>query len=397
MFARVGIKEPGAALDRFQHQFSGGMRQRTMIASAMLLEPVLLIADEPTTVLDALIQKDALELMIELAREKDTAILLVSHSLAMISRYTERTIVMARGEIVEAGRTADVMARPTHPYTAKLLASTPKSNPTRRADSQMPIIDIQDLAIDYRTSGGFSWRPVSKRAVENINLSIYPGEVVAIVGESGSGKTTVGRTAVGLLQPSSGKLLFEGAPVKRNDTSCYAYRRNCQMVFQDPYSSLDPRITIGALVAEPLRMIKGITTAEKHECVLAMLSEAGLAPEFADRFPHQLSRGQHQRIAIAKSLIGRPKFIVADEPVSVLDVTVRAQVLDLFNRLQQQYGFSCLFISHDLYMVEAVADRIVVLCDPARSSKPARPTPSSISRSMNIRNSCYRPAETGCG
>lgn len=361
MLARVGIKEPGAALDRYQHQFSGGMRQRMMIASAMLLEPALLIADEPTTALDALIQKDVLELMIELAHEKNTAILLVSHDLAMISRYTERTIVMARGEIVEAGPTADVMVHPTHPYTRKLMASTPKRNPTRRADSQMPVIDILDLAVDYRTSGGFSWRPVSKRAVENINLSIYPGEVVAIVGESGSGKTTVGRTAAGLLQPSSGTLLFEGVPVRRNHTSYRSYRRNCQMVFQDPYSSLDPRMTIGALVAEPLRMINGITTAEKRQRVLAMLSEVGLAPEFSDRFPHQLSGGQRQRIAIARALIGTPKFIVADEPVSALDVTVRAQVLDLFNRLQQQYGFSCLFISHDLDVVEAVADRIIVM------------------------------------
>ncbi|WP_271023827.1 ATP-binding cassette domain-containing protein [Rhizobium sp. RCAM05973] len=253
------------------------------------------------------------------------------------------------------------MVRPTHPYTAKLLASTPKRNSTRRVDSQMPIIDIQDLAVDYRTSGGFSWRPVSKRAVENINLSVYPGEVVAIVGESGSGKTTVGRTAVGLLQPSSGKLLFEGAPVKRTGTNYRNYRCNCQMVFQDPYSSLDPRMTIGALVGEPLRMIKAVTAAEKRKRVLAMLSEVGLAPEFADRLPHQLSGGQRQRIAIARALIGRPKFIVADEPVSALDVTVRTQVLDLFNRLQQQYGFSCLFISHDLDVVEAVADRVIVM------------------------------------
>ncbi|MGV1760996.1 dipeptide ABC transporter ATP-binding protein [Rhizobium sp. A22-96] len=361
MLARVGIREPKAALDRYQHQFSGGMRQRMMIASAMLLEPALLIADEPTTALDALVQKDVLELMIELAREKDTAILLVSHDLAMISRYTERTIVMARGEIVEVGRTADVMVRPTHPYTAKLLASSPKRNPIRQVDSRMPIIDIQDLAVDYRTSGGLSWRPASKRAVENINLSVYPGEVVAIVGESGSGKTTIGRTAVGLLQPSSGTLLFEGAPVKRNGANYRNYRRNCQMVFQDPYSSLDPRLTIGTLVAEPLRVTERITTAEKRERMLAMLNEVGLAPEFAERFPHQLSGGQRQRIAIARALIGRPKFIVADEPVSALDITVRTQVLDLFNRLQQQYGFSCLFISHDLDVVEAVADRIVVM------------------------------------
>jgi peptide/nickel transport system ATP-binding protein len=279
----------------------------------------------------------------------------------MISRYTERTIVMAQGEIVEAGPTADVMARPTHSYTRKLLTAVPNRGPVRRIDGQMPVMEIRGLAVDYRSSGRFSWKPASKRAVENIEVSVYSGEVVAIVGESGSGKTTVGKTAVGLLQPSAGSLLFEGEPIRRDSKNYSTYRRNCQMVFQDPYSSLDPRMTIAAIVAEPLRLAGILSSVDKRKRVLAMLDEVGLAPEFADRFPHQLSGGQRQRVAIARALIGNPKFIVADEPVSALDVTVRAQVLDLFNRLQQQHRFSCLFISHDLDVVEAVADRVVVM------------------------------------
>lgn len=361
MLVRVGIRDAEAALDRHPHQFSGGMRQRMMIASVMLLEPALLIADEPTTALDALIQKDVLDLMIGLAREKNTAILLVSHDLAMISRYTQQTIVMAQGEIVESGRTAEVMARPEHHYTRKLLASVPRRIALPGRSAERPIIKMEGLAVDYRSPDRSFWKPVSKRIVENIDLSVYPGEVVALVGESGSGKTTIGRAAVGLLQFSAGRLLFEGEPIKRNGAGYDSYRRNCQMVFQDPYSSLDPRMTIGALVAEPLRMMAAITSSEKRERVLAMLNEVSLTADFADRFPHQLSGGQRQRVAIARALIGNPKFIVADEPVSALDVTVRAQVLELFNRLQRRYGFACLFISHDLDVVEAVADRVVVM------------------------------------
>jgi len=361
MLARVGIRDAEAALDRHPHQFSGGMRQRIMIASVMLLEPALLIADEPTTALDALIQKDVLDLMIGLAREKNTAILFVSHDLAMISRYTQQTIVMAQGEIVESGRTAEVMTRPEHPYTRKLLASVPRRITVPGRSPERPIIEMEGLAVDYRNPDRSFWKPVSRRIVENIDLSIYPGEVVALVGESGSGKTTVGRAAVGLLRSVAGRVLFEGKPIKRNGDNYASYRRNCQMVFQDPYSSLDPRMTIGALVAEPLRMTGAMTSAEKRERVLAMLNEVNLTGDFANRFPHQLSGGQRQRVAIARALIGTPKFIVADEPVSALDVTVRAQVLELFNRLQQRHHFACLFISHDLDVVEAVADRVVVM------------------------------------
>ncbi|MCM2450092.1 dipeptide ABC transporter ATP-binding protein [Agrobacterium vitis] len=361
MLERIGFSSPAEALDRYPHQFSGGMRQRIMIASVMLLQPALLIADEPTTALDALIQKDVLELMMELARENNTAILLVSHDLTMISRYTGRTIVMAKGEIVEAGLTGDVMAHPAHPYTRKLLASVPKRSATRPTISTRAIVEIQGLTVDYQSSGGLFRKSDVKRAVENIDIAVYPGEVVAVIGESGSGKTTVGRTAAGLLQPSAGRLLYDGRAVIKGGTGYRDYRRNCQMVFQDPYSSLNPRMTISAIVAEPLRNGPVLTKLEKIAKTSQMLEEVGLPAQYHGRFPHQLSGGQRQRVAIARALISGPKFVVADEPVSALDVTVRAQVLDLFNTLQHRHGFSCLFITHDLEVVDAVADRVIVM------------------------------------
>jgi peptide/nickel transport system ATP-binding protein len=360
MLTRIGIREPEAALLSYPHQFSGGMRQRIVIAAVMLLEPALLIADEPTTALDAIIQQEVLELMIELTREKGTAILLISHDLAMISRHTDRTVVMAHGEIVEAGFTADVMARPTHPYTRKLLSSVPRREAARTVGN-VPVIEIEGLAVDYRVVRRFSWKGGLKRVVENFDLKIYSGEVVAVVGESGSGKTTVGKAVAGLLEPSSGKILFDGKPIERGGPNYRQYRHNCQMIFQDPFSSLDPRMTIGEIVEEPLRISGTESNAQKRNRALAILKEVGLAFEFGDRYPHQLSGGQRQRVAIARALVTSPKFIVADEPVSALDVTVRKQVLELFNQLQRRYGFSCLFITHDLDVVDAVADRVVVM------------------------------------
>lgn len=361
MLRRVGILDPEKALSAHPHQFSGGMRQRIMIASVMLLEPALLLADEPTTALDALIQKDVLDLMVELAREKNTAILIVSHDLAMISRYCKRMIVMANGEIVEAGKTADVMQRPTHAYTSRLLASIPKLRPPRKKSELRPIIELQNVAVDYRARASFFGKATSKRAIEHVSLQVLPGEVVALIGESGSGKTTIGRTAAGLLRPTVGSLIFNGAKVNARDANYSIYRQNCQMIFQDPYSSLDPRMTIARIVAEPLGVSGYGNSVEKYKRTMMILEEVGLGSEFAERFPHQLSGGQRQRVAIARALIGNPQFVVADEPVSALDVSMRGQVLELFNRLQARYGFSCLFISHDLDVVEAVADRIFIM------------------------------------
>ena len=361
MLSRVGIRDPQQALVSYPHEFSGGMRQRIMIASAMLLKPSLLIADEPTTALDAIIQRDVLELMTELARENGTAIMLVSHDIASIARYTQRTIVMARGEILEAGGTAELMADPSHPITRRLLMAVPKRRPARNVPARVPIISVEKLGVDYRISSRFALKTVSKRVVRDVDLHVMPGEVVAVVGESGSGKTTIGKTLAGLVQPSSGRMLFGGRVVEEGGRGDLDYRRNCQMIFQDPYSSLDPRMTIGKIVAEPLRHVDGLTGGARRDRALAALQEVGLSPDLATRFPHQLSGGQRQRVAIARAVIARPQFIVADEPLSALDVTVRAQVLEVFDRLQQRYAFSCLFISHDLRVVEGFADRVVVM------------------------------------
>ncbi len=362
MLRRVGIRDPEGAFNAYPHQYSGGMRQRIMLASVMLLKPALLLADEPTTALDAVVQRDVMELMVDLTKENGTAVLLISHDLGMIARYCSRIVVMCQGDVVEHGATEDILARPQHPYTRKLLAAMPHREPARDVpQAQTPIVAVRDLVVDYGGRQGFFRKEQPKRALHGISLAVQPGEVVAVVGGSGSGKTTLGHAIAGLLKPSGGEILFNGKPIARSETAYWDYRLNCQMVFQDPYSSLDPRMTIGELVAEPLRLVKGMGAAEKKARLAEVLGEVGLGDGFAERYPHELSGGQRQRIAIARAIIRRPGFVIADEPVSALDVTVRAQVLELFAELQRKHGFSCLFISHDLGVVEQVSDRVIVM------------------------------------
>ncbi|MFM0741763.1 ABC transporter ATP-binding protein [Paraburkholderia xenovorans] len=361
MLTRVSIDSPASALGAYAHHFSGGMRQRIMLAAAMLLRPALLIADEPTTALDAIVQKDVLELMLHLTREYGTAVLLISHDLPMVARYTDRTVVMHRGRIVEQNATAALLRSPAEAYTRKLLASMPQRGPVRPKSSKPPLFEVRDLSIDYPGRRGLFTAATGKRALNHVNLTIGAGEVVAVVGASGSGKTTLGRTVVGLLEPTQGMLLFEGRPVVRGAPGWSRYRDECQMVFQDPASSLDPRMKVGALVEEALRGKPNLSPARKRELALATLEEVGLDVRLAGRYPHELSGGQRQRVAIARAVVRRPALIVADEPVSALDVTVRAQVLELFASLQSRYEFSCLFISHDLGVVEQIADRVVVM------------------------------------
>ncbi|ANN70428.1 ABC transporter ATP-binding protein [Bordetella bronchialis] len=365
MLARVGLRDPEAALSAWPHEFSGGMRQRMMLASVMLLAPALLVADEPTTALDAVVQRDVLELMVGLTREHGTAVLMISHDLPMVARYTERVIVMSQGEIVESGATADLLARPRHPYTRKLLQAMPRRMPARLPPREPPLVEVRQLVVDYAGRQRLFKRTAAKRALHGISLAVHPREVVAVVGGSGSGKTTLGRAIAGLVAPSEGQILFRGQPVARGHASWNDYRLNCQMVFQDPYSSLDPRMTIAQLVGEALRLVPGLTAADKDRRVREALDEVGLSGEYGVRYPHELSGGQRQRVAIARALVRRPSFVIADEPVSALDVTVRAQVLDLFADLQRKHGFSCLFISHDLGVVEQVADRVIVMQDGA--------------------------------
>ncbi|CUI38813.1 ABC transporter ATP-binding protein [Achromobacter aegrifaciens] len=363
MLRRVGIRDPKGAMEAWPHEFSGGMRQRMMLASVMLLEPALLIADEPTTALDAVVQRDVLELMVDLTREHHTAVLMISHDLPMVARYTERMVVMQHGKVLETGATASILERPQHPYTRKLLDAMPRRLPARQLGKEPPIVEVKNLVVDYAGHQRLFSRTGAKRALNGIDLHVKPREVVAVVGGSGSGKTTLGRAIAGLLAPTSGQILFRGQPVNRRSASWRDYRLNCQMVFQDPYSSLDPRMTIGQLVAEGLRMLDDMPAAEKRRRVDEVLAEVGLGSEYAKRYPHEMSGGQRQRVAIARAIVRRPAFVIADEPVSALDVTVRAQVLDLFADLQERHGFSCLFISHDLGVVEQVADRVVVMRD----------------------------------
>jgi len=362
MLQRVGIPAPEQAIKCYPHQFSGGMRQRIMIASVMLLEPALLIADEPTTALDAIIQKEVLQLLLRLCQEKNTAILLISHDLPMIARYTQKVVVMAQGKVVEAGETQQVMRYPQQAYTQKLLSAVPKRGATRQLAALQPVIQVENLAVDYRVnSSAFAWKKSSKRVLEGVNLEVLPGEIVAVVGESGSGKSTIGKVLVGLQPLAEGRIYFDGQPVVKGKASYADYRRHCQMVFQDPNSSLDPRMRISEIVSEPLRHISGLTPSQQQTMLAETLENVGLGAHLANRFPHQLSGGQRQRVAIARAVIARPRFIVADEPVSALDVTVRAEILKLFKTLQQHYDFACLFISHDLAVVEELADRVIVM------------------------------------
>lgn len=361
MLQRVGIRDPERALTTYPHEFSGGMRQRIMLASVMLLKPALLIADEPTTALDAVIQRDVMELMVELTKAEGTAVILISHDLPMVARYTDRIVVMEKGSIVEAGTTEQILELPQHPYTRKLLSSLPVRGEVRPIDmTSAPMISARNIVVDYPGRKSFLKKGEPKRALHGVSIDIHAGEVVALVGGSGSGKTTLGRTIAGLVKETEGEVFFQG---RTRDQDWRDYRLNCQMVFQDPYSSLDPRMTILALVEEALRLVPGIDRVAKMKRAYETLEEVGLDAEFALRYPHELSGGQRQRVAIARAIARRPRFLIADEPVSALDVTVRAQVLSLFSDLQKQYGFSCLFISHDLGVVEQVADRVIVMQD----------------------------------
>uniref|UniRef100_C5D0K7 ABC transporter related n=1 Tax=Variovorax paradoxus (strain S110) TaxID=543728 RepID=C5D0K7_VARPS len=374
MLARVGIRDPQGACTAWPHEFSGGMRQRMMLASVMLLEPALLIADEPTTALDAVVQRDVLELMVGLTREHRTAVLMISHDLPMVARFTQRMVVMRHGEVKETGNTDDLLAHPKHPYTRELLRAMPRRRPARQVVDEAPIVEVRNLVVDYPGHRRLFAKGAPKRALHGIDLVVRPREVVAVVGGSGSGKTTLGRSIAGLLKPSGGEILFRGRPIARSDAGWFDYRLQCQMVFQDPYASLDPRMTVGQLVGEGLRLVNGMSPAEKARRVAEVLDEVGLGTAFAPRHAHELSGGQRQRVAIARALVRRPAFVIADEPVSALDVTVRAQVLELFAELQKRHGFSCLFISHDLGVVEQVADRVIVMQDGRIVEQGARDT-----------------------
>jgi peptide/nickel transport system ATP-binding protein len=363
MLARVKIADPERCLAAYPHEFSGGMRQRIMLASVLLLKPRLLIADEPTTALDTLSQREVLELMTELARDNGTAVLLITHDLGLVARYSERVIVLEKGKLVEAGTTPQVLGQPAHPYTQRLVASVPRRDADRATvpDAAPVMLEIAGACIDYPGRPGL-WRAgPPTRVVHGVDLTVRAGEIVAVVGASGSGKTTLGRAALGLKPLAAGRITVDGVDIATmSAVETRTFRRTAQLVFQDPFSSLDPRMRVGAIVGATLRHLPGITVAQRRERVRIVLDEVGLTG-FAERFPHQMSGGQRQRVAIARAIVSEPRLVIADEPVSALDMTIQLQVLTLFQRLQERYGFACLFITHDLAVVEQVADRVCVL------------------------------------
>ena len=367
MLTRVRIADPERCLRCYPHEFSGGMRQRIMLASVLLLKPRLLIADEPTTALDTLSQREVLDLMVELARDANAAILLITHDLGVVARYASRVVVLERGRLVEIGETRQVLSQSRHPYTQKLVASLPRRSPSRGAvaETATAVLAVNRACIDYPGRPGLLRAGPPRRIVREVDLEVRVGEIVALVGASGSGKTTLSRAILGLRPLAAGSIRFDGREIgAMNRHHEGDFRRAVQLVFQDPFSSLDPRMRIGEIVGATLRHVAGLSAADRRERVRASLADVGL-DGFADRYPHQMSGGQRQRVAIARAIVCRPRLIVADEPVSALDMTIQQQVLTLFQTLQKHYGFACLFVTHDLMVVQQIADRVAVMSEGA--------------------------------
>ncbi len=362
MLRRVRIDDVEACLRAFPHQFSGGMRQRIMLASVMLLKPRLLIADEPTTALDSLAQREVMEIMADLTRTAGTAVLLVTHDLGLVARYAHDVVVLEKGRRIEGGPVRDVLLAPRDEYTRRLIAALPRRRHSAPLPAgETPLVEARSVSISFSRGTGWFRRAESKHAVRDVSLAIHPAEVVAVVGGSGSGKTTLGRALLGLIPLASGELRFGGRPVHgAGHKDLREFRLASQLIFQDPYSSLDPRQRIGDAVAEPLLHGGTLGRAARGRRAGEMLEQVGLAG-YERRYPHALSGGQRQRVAIARALVRRPAFVVADEPVSALDMTIQKQVLDLLRKLQAEYGFACMFVSHNLAAVSEIADRIVVM------------------------------------
>ncbi|WP_395781580.1 dipeptide ABC transporter ATP-binding protein [Aquidulcibacter sp.] len=371
---RVRIPEAVRRLNQYPHELSGGMRQRVMIAISMLCEPALLIADEPTTALDVTVQAQVLELMDELKRDTGAAIALVTHDMGVVARLADKVQVMNKGLYVETGDVHQIFAAPKDAYTQKLLAAVPRlDRPERKGvpladppkDSDPILVEAKNLQIHFpvKVTGGLFPKSKPLRAVDGVDLTIRAGETVGVVGESGCGKSTLARGVLRLVPTTAGQVVWLGKGV--TDTSrkeLRASRKDLTIVFQDPLASLDPRMTIGASIAEPLEVHKpGIGRQERDAMVKDMMNRVGLDPDWINRYPHEFSGGQNQRVGIARAMILRPKFVVCDEAVSALDVSIRAQIIDLLLDLQREFGLAMLFISHDLAVVREVSHRIMVM------------------------------------
>jgi peptide/nickel transport system ATP-binding protein len=368
LLGQVGIPDAARNVDEYPHRFSGGMRQRAMIAIALSVEPEVIVADEPTTALDVTVQAQILELLVGLCEERTTALLLITHDLGVLAGVAHRIAIMHEGRVVEEAAVDDLFDRPAHPYTRSLLASIPRPDDTARPavdPGDRPLLEVQQLTKDFPIlRGGAIRRAVgSVRAVEDVTLTIAAGETLALVGESGCGKSTLARCVLRLVESSSGGVRFDGHDVLACDRRALRrLRRDIQLVFQDPYGSLDPRMTVAQLVGEPLAVHElGGDRHARAARVRELLGMVGLGPEHASRHPHAFSGGQRQRIAIARALATEPKLLVLDEPVSALDTSTRAQILALLGELQQRLGVSYLLIAHDLALVRAVAHRVAVM------------------------------------
>lgn len=404
MLDLVELPDPEKAYKSYPHQLSGGQRQRAMIAQSLSCDPKLLIADEPTTALDVTVQAEILDLMRNLRNKLDSAIVLITHDMGVVADLADRIAVMRKGLIVETGTAEQIFSNPQHPYTQALLAAVPHLGQGADSDAEVdvtaalaaatqaeltsidpeelvrrerenaaalaaaeaarpkgdPVLELTDVAIEYPKQG----RVPAFRAVEGANLVIYPGQVVGLVGESGSGKTTIGRAAVGLLPVAAGTMRVVGEDIsaaKKNGKQLHQVRRHIGMVFQDPSSSLNPRLPIGESIGEPMFLAGEAKGSALQKRIEALLDQVELPRDYRNRYPHELSGGQKQRVGIARALSLKPKLMVADEPTSALDVSVQAKVLELFQNLQKELGFACLFVTHDLAVVDVLADRICVM------------------------------------
>ncbi|MBL0183260.1 MAG: ABC transporter ATP-binding protein [Chitinophagaceae bacterium] len=398
LFEKVQLPDPAGMLKRFPHQVSGGQKQRVMIAMAMSSNPSLLIADEPTTALDVTVQKNILELIRELQQQNNMGVIFITHDLGIVADIADKIVVMHKGEIVEQGNAKEILSSPKHPYTKALLACRPagqsknkrlpvvsdflgtketighsslvikqansSEHQTSNLKPQTTILDIQNLNVHFPTKKNIFGKPVKFfKAVDDVSFDVQQGDIVGLVGESGCGKTTLGRSILQLIKPTSGNILLNGEDITKMKVSrLRSLRKDLQIVFQDPYGSLNPRITIGEAILEPLK-VHGVLNNknERKEKVMELLEKVSLKADHFNRYPHQFSGGQRQRICIARALALNPSFLVFDESVSALDVSVQAQVLNLLNDLKKEFGFTAIFISHDLSVVHYICNRILVM------------------------------------
>ena len=390
LFDEVMLPRPEKIFDSYPHQLSGGQRQRVMIAMALVCNPDILIADEPTTALDVTVQKTILDLLRRLQRQHGTSIIFISHDLGVIGQVADDVLVMYRGSVVEQGRADAVLHRPSHPYTQGLLACRPpadarphrlptvddymqgrvpqaEAEPRGEAGAQtgsVPLLHVDGLTVDYTLRRNLLGRPTQQvQALRGVSFDVMEGETLGLVGESGSGKSTLGRALLRLVEQSSGNVAYRGSRLDRMDSrEMRRIRPKMQIIFQDPYSSLNPHMTIGEAIMEPLRVhSKDMRRSEMQATVEELMEQVGLDAAWHGRYPHQLSGGQRQRVGIARALVLRPELVVCDESVSALDVSVQAQVLNLLNDLKERYRLTYLFITHDLSVVHYMADRIIVL------------------------------------